>query len=298
MDSLLAARLQMTLTLAFHMVFAAIGIGLPLLLVLVEGLYLRTGQGHYRELAKQWAKVTSHGNLVTDPDNTTTVKNQVVFAFDDMGALITRWEHHSGVATIAGMSQSPKVQFAYDTSAVSTIFDDVRRLSTVTYPNGRIIHYTYGTAGGVDDLLQRLRQINENNGGSPGAVIEQYSYNGAGRMAIADAQQVNYKLNYWTSTANYGGRDRFGRVKNQFWDGYTDGTTTADIDRFKYEYDYAGNPKYCDIDAAIYATNTKDQGWTYDGLERLKTFDKGTLSGTTITREYCAPMIASPSQSP
>jgi cytochrome d ubiquinol oxidase subunit I len=58
MDSLTAARLQMTMSLAFHMIYAAIGIGLPLLLVIVEGMYLRTGQPHYKELAKKWAKVT------------------------------------------------------------------------------------------------------------------------------------------------------------------------------------------------------------------------------------------------
>ena len=58
MDSLLAARLQMTVSLAFHMVYAAVGIGLPLLLVIVEGLYLRTGRPHYKALAKKWAKVT------------------------------------------------------------------------------------------------------------------------------------------------------------------------------------------------------------------------------------------------
>ena len=57
MDSLVAARLQMTMSLAFHMVYAAIGIGMPLLLVIVEALYLRTGRNHYRLLAKKWAKV-------------------------------------------------------------------------------------------------------------------------------------------------------------------------------------------------------------------------------------------------
>ena len=57
MSTLAAARLQMTVSLAFHMVFAAIGIGLPLLIVIVEGLYLRTGQRHYLALAKRWAKV-------------------------------------------------------------------------------------------------------------------------------------------------------------------------------------------------------------------------------------------------
>jgi cytochrome bd ubiquinol oxidase subunit I len=58
MTSLTAARLQMTVSLAFHMVYAAIGIGLPLLLVIVEGLYLRTGKPHYKALAKTWAKTT------------------------------------------------------------------------------------------------------------------------------------------------------------------------------------------------------------------------------------------------
>src|SRR6188474_731395 len=58
MDSLIAARLQMVMSLAFHMVYAAIGIGLPLLLVIVEANYLRTSQPHYKSLAKRWAKVT------------------------------------------------------------------------------------------------------------------------------------------------------------------------------------------------------------------------------------------------
>ena len=59
MDTLAAARLQMALSLGFHMIFAAIGIGLPLLLVLVEGLWLRTGEPHYKALAKTWSKATA-----------------------------------------------------------------------------------------------------------------------------------------------------------------------------------------------------------------------------------------------
>ena len=62
--------------------------------------------------------------------------------------------------------------------------------------------------------------------------------------------------------------DRFGRTKDQYWDGYN---STADVDRFKYAYDYTGNRKYRDIDSAIYSTNDKDQAYTYDGLHRLKT---------------------------
>jgi cytochrome bd ubiquinol oxidase subunit I len=58
MSPLTAARMQMTLSLAFHMIFAAVGIALPILLVIVEGLWLRTGRDHYRRLAQKWAKAT------------------------------------------------------------------------------------------------------------------------------------------------------------------------------------------------------------------------------------------------
>ncbi|HET6404907.1 MAG TPA: cytochrome ubiquinol oxidase subunit I [Candidatus Thermoplasmatota archaeon] len=59
MDDLTAARAQMEVSLGFHMVFAALGIALPLLMVIAEGLALRTGQAHYRDLAKQWSKATA-----------------------------------------------------------------------------------------------------------------------------------------------------------------------------------------------------------------------------------------------
>jgi cytochrome bd ubiquinol oxidase subunit I len=58
MNTLVAARAQMAVSLAFHMVFAAIGIGLPFLLVIVEWLSLKTGRPHYRALAKAWGKTT------------------------------------------------------------------------------------------------------------------------------------------------------------------------------------------------------------------------------------------------
>src|SRR5690606_21818627 len=58
MDIVTAARAQMGMSLAFHMVFAAMGIGLPLLMLIAEGLYLRTGREHYRRLAKKWGKGT------------------------------------------------------------------------------------------------------------------------------------------------------------------------------------------------------------------------------------------------
>jgi cytochrome d ubiquinol oxidase subunit I len=59
MDTLTAARGQMEMSLAFHMIFAALGIAMPLLMVIAEGLWLRTRRGHYLDLAHKWGKATA-----------------------------------------------------------------------------------------------------------------------------------------------------------------------------------------------------------------------------------------------
>jgi cytochrome d ubiquinol oxidase subunit I len=56
MDHVIAARAQMGTSLAFHIVFAAFGVGLPLLVFIAEGLWLRTGRRPYYDLARTWAK--------------------------------------------------------------------------------------------------------------------------------------------------------------------------------------------------------------------------------------------------
>jgi len=43
-------------SLAFHFVFAALGVGLPVLMILVEGLWLRTGDRRYYRLARTWSR--------------------------------------------------------------------------------------------------------------------------------------------------------------------------------------------------------------------------------------------------
>jgi cytochrome d ubiquinol oxidase subunit I len=56
MDHVLAARAQMGTSLAFHIVFAALGVGLPLLVFIAEGRWLRTGDRTYYDLARTWSK--------------------------------------------------------------------------------------------------------------------------------------------------------------------------------------------------------------------------------------------------
>ena len=59
MDSVTAARSLMGLSLAFHISFTAVGIGLPLMLFFAEGLALRTGNELYRKMAATWTRVAA-----------------------------------------------------------------------------------------------------------------------------------------------------------------------------------------------------------------------------------------------
>lgn len=59
MDDLLAARLQMAMSLAFHIIFAVVGIAMPLLMIIAEWRWLRSRRAIYLELARQWSKGTA-----------------------------------------------------------------------------------------------------------------------------------------------------------------------------------------------------------------------------------------------
>lgn len=59
MDDFLAARSQMAMSLAFHIIFAAIGIAMPLLMIIAEWKWLRSKDEIYLTLAKRWAKGTA-----------------------------------------------------------------------------------------------------------------------------------------------------------------------------------------------------------------------------------------------
>lgn len=59
MDPLLYARSQMGLSLAFHIIFAAAGVALPLLMAIADTLHWRTGDDDWLNLSKRLAKGTA-----------------------------------------------------------------------------------------------------------------------------------------------------------------------------------------------------------------------------------------------
>jgi len=58
-DDLLAARLQMAVSLGFHILFSVAGMAMPALMVLAEWSHRKTGDPVYRDLAQRWAKGTA-----------------------------------------------------------------------------------------------------------------------------------------------------------------------------------------------------------------------------------------------
>lgn len=59
MSDLFAARSQMAISLAFHILFAVAGMAMPLLMVIAQWRHQRTGDEVWLRLAKRWAKGTA-----------------------------------------------------------------------------------------------------------------------------------------------------------------------------------------------------------------------------------------------
>lgn len=107
MTDLLFARLQMAMSLAFHIVFAVVGIGMPVLMVIAEGRWLRSGDPVLLELTKRWAKGTAIMFAVGAVSGT-------VLSFE-LGLLWPTFMEHAGA--IIGMPFSLE-GFAFFTEAI------------------------------------------------------------------------------------------------------------------------------------------------------------------------------------
>ena len=57
MDAVLLARVQFGFTISFHFIFPAFSIGLASYLMVLEGLWLKTGSGLYANLFRYWLKI-------------------------------------------------------------------------------------------------------------------------------------------------------------------------------------------------------------------------------------------------
>jgi len=202
----------------------------------------------------------------------------VQFVYDDFGQLVTEYQEHGGAVNT---STSLKVQYAYEDGTDNNV-----RLTTMTYPDGRELNYDYGSSGSTGDALSRVASLIDDDGTTH---LVDYSYLG-GRLPLPwlgegrgegvfvktdyPEPDLRYDLAMGTGNDPYDGLDRFGRIVDSRWYDYG---SSADVDRIKYGHDRAGNRTY--REQTVDTNSNFDEVYSYDGINRLTDFDRGTING-------------------
>ena len=112
------------------------------------------------------------------------------------------------------------VQYGYADGSANAI-----RPLSLTYPNGRVLAYGYGSTGTIDDNLSRIASLTWN-----GTEVAAYTFIGLGGFVCAHYVQpgVRYDLITGSGTNPYAGLDQFGRVIDCLWHRYSG--TPADVE--------------------------------------------------------------------
>jgi RHS repeat-associated protein len=223
------------------------------------------------------------------------VINQVRRYYNGFGQLTTEYQEHDGAVEEAGSTLNEKVEYTYSEGAGGA---NHSRLTSMRYPGGRRIFYGYGAISGnvstnSNDLVSRISFIaddtNANGTYNTGTDIhlEQYAHLGFSTHVERNRPQPGVNRVYTSGTGDggdqYNGLDRFGRVTGLLWDKVN---STSDVDSFRYGYDRNSNRLYrtnqlnSSFDELYQADGTSAG---YDSLNRLTTFQRGTLNTGTLT---------------
>ncbi len=214
-------------------------------------------------------KITSYdaataGNIVNEVQQTYTDTG------GNFGAMTKSHQSHDGA--VAG--GTPEVNYAYTdgTTGAQTEAQHLR-LATLTYPNGRVLHYNYPASGTIGHMLSRIDNLANDASGT--TKFAQYGYFGAASVYKIDHPAVDsgngLTLNYDTNSDHlYQGLDRFGRVVTQKW---TPGSGSTAYQHINHDYDKASNRKYAHNPTYPSAS----QVYSYDGLDRLNQYKAGQI---------------------
>ena len=213
-------------------------------------------------------KITSYDDATVGQGN---IVNEVQFAYNDFGQLTDDYQAHAGAVNVMS---TPKVQYDYANGSANTV-----RAESLTYPDGRVLTYSYGTADGIDDASSRIASLVDDDVSSTHLV--DYDYLGRGMFVGADDTEPEVKWTLFGASDDpdtgdiYSGFDRFSRVKDNRW--YDTGTS-ADLDRIKYGYDRNGNRIWRENTVAAAAGKHFDELYLNDLINRLGHMDRGSLN--------------------
>jgi cytochrome bd ubiquinol oxidase subunit I len=140
MTDLLAARTQMAVSLAFHIIFASIGIAMPFLMAAAHWKWLKTREPVYLQLTRRWSKGVAIFFAVGAVSGT-------VLSFE-LGLLWPKFMEHAG--PIIGMP------FSWEGAA---FFLEAIALGLFLYGWDRLspwVHWASGAAVGITGVLSGL----------------------------------------------------------------------------------------------------------------------------------------------
>jgi cytochrome bd ubiquinol oxidase subunit I len=146
MDDLIAARLQMAVSLGFHIVFACIGMTMPILMAFSEWKWLRTNKQQYLDVAKAWSKGVAIFFAVGAVSGT-------VLSFE-LGLLFPGFMKHAGA--IIGMP------FSWEGTA---FFVEAIALGIFLYGWNRLnkwVHWASGVVVGISGVLSGIFVVSAN----------------------------------------------------------------------------------------------------------------------------------------
>ena len=200
--------------------------------------------------------------------------NQCLFLYNDFSQLIADYQEHDGEVDT---ETTPVVQYGYADGSSNWI-----RPTTMTYPNGRVLYYDYGTTDGINDAVSRIASLIDDDATTH---LVDYSFVGLSQFVVVDYTEPDVKYTLVNLSGSndpdtgdiYSGWDWFGRVKDCRWYDYGH---SKDVARLQYGYDRVSDRLWRADLVAQSLEKDFDELYSYDGLHRLKNMQRGLLNGT------------------
>jgi len=221
--------------------------------------------------------------------------DQVLYKYDDWGNLEWLYQDVDSTMNSSGVSSGDRPSFSikYESSkkapsgGVQLISRDYRRSYAGTGGTTQFaaVQYDYGTSGGIDDTMGRVRSVKASLDGTTFTTVATYDYLGAGQLVGTTLNQPNLetKLTSGTGTSTtYPDMDRFGRPTK--WDWWrSGGAAFYDVD---IAHDENSNPTSTTDNVHVRNSSGNrifDVLYGLDKLNRVTSADEGELASGSIS---------------